>query len=103
MPFCVPEFFNIPFLNHIFFLHFNKNAEFTITNTEPALCTSAPTIRFSMPVTARTIATKLSAIENVRLHFMVVIIRFDNRIKCGSSLTSSSTRAISAASTAKLL
>ena len=38
--------------------------------------------------------------EKVRLHLMVTIIRLESPNKCGSSFTSSSTKAISAASTA---
>ena len=57
----------------------------------------------SLPVIARAMATKLRVIENVMLSFMVVIMRFDRAIRWGSSRTSSSTRAISAASTAMSL
>ena len=38
--------------------------------------------------------------ENIRLYFIVTIILFDNARRCGSSLISSSTKTISAASTA---
>ena len=42
-----------------FCLHFNKNAELTMTSTEPALCTSAPTTGSSAPVIASTMAVKV--------------------------------------------
>lgn len=38
-----------------------------ITTTEPALCTSAPTTGFRIPVMARTIARKFNPIEKLRL------------------------------------
>ena len=47
----------------------------TITSTEPALWTSAPTTGPSRPVMASRIAKKLRAMEKVRLHRMVDIIR----------------------------
>lgn len=40
---------------HYFFLHFNKNTEFVITNTEPALWTNAPTTGFKVPMMAGTV------------------------------------------------
>ena len=45
-----------------------------ITNTEPALCTSAPTTGPMMPVMAKMMATKLSVRENVRFSLMTVKI-----------------------------
>ena len=90
-------------LTYLFFLQFKSNAEFVITSTEPALCTNAPTTGSSTPVIASTIATKLSVSENVRLSFIVPIIRFASAVRCGSSRISSLTRAMSAASTAMSL
>ena len=63
------------------FLHFNSNAEFIITSTEPALWTSAPTTGFRIPVIASTMARKFSPIEKLKLSFIVVIIRLDRDIK----------------------
>lgn len=80
--------------------HFNKNAELIITSTEPQLWTNAPTMGLRIPVIARMIARKFKPIEKVRLYFMVVIMRLDSAIRCGSSLISSLTSAMSAASTA---
>ena len=60
-----------------FFFHFSRKAEFVITSTDPALCTSAPTTGFSVPLMASTIAKKFSAMEKLMLHLMVVIIRLD--------------------------
>ena len=71
-----------------------------MTTTDPALCTNAPTTGFNIPVMANKIARKLRPKEKIKLHLMVIIILFDNEIKCGNSLMSSSTRTISAASTA---
>ena len=48
-----------------------------ITSTDPALCTSAPTTGFSVPLMASTMAKKFSAMEKLMLHLMVVIIRLD--------------------------
>ena len=62
---------------HVFFLHFNSNAEFMITRTEPALCTSAPITGPRSPVMARVMAIKFKVMENVRLILMVVIIRLE--------------------------
>ena len=80
--------------------HFSSSAELRMTSTEPALWTSAPTTGLSVPAMARKMARKFSPIEKVRFMRMVVIIRRDSAIRCGSSFTSSSTSAISAASTA---
>ena len=74
-----------------------------MTSTEPALWTSAPTTGFKMPVIAKTIAMKFRAMENVKLHLMVTIMRFARRKRWGSSLMSSLTSAMSAASTAMSL
>lgn len=79
-----------------FFLHVNKNAELVITSTEPALWTRAPTTGFKVPVIASVMARKLSAIKKAILHLIVVIIRRERAIRCGSSFTSSSTSAMSA-------
>ena len=68
---------NLTMYDHVLFLHFNKSAEFTMTRTEPALCTSAPTTGFKIPVIASTMARKFKAIEKVRLHLMVTIIRLE--------------------------
>ena len=80
-------------------LHFSSRAEFVMTSTLPALWTSAPTTWFSVPV----MAMKLSVSENVILSLMVRIMRLESAMRCGSSVTSSSTSAISAASTAMSL
>lgn len=96
---CFSDYFDC----HYFFLHFNKNAEFVITNTEPALWTRAPTMGFRIPVMARTIAIKFKVIEKVMFSLMVVIMRLERAMRWGSSFTSSSTRAMSAASTAMSL
>lgn len=84
-------------------LHFSSRAEFVMTSTLPALWTSAPTTGFSVPVMASTMAMKLSVSENVILSLMVRIMRLESAMRCGSSVTSSSTSAISAASTAMSL
>ena len=55
-----------------------------MTSTEPALWTSAPTTGFKMPVIAKTIAMKFRAMENVRLHLMVTIMRFARRKRWGA-------------------
>lgn len=65
--------------------------------------TGAPTTGFSVPVMASTMAMKLSVSENVILSLMVRIMRLESAMRCGSSVTSSSTSAISAASTAMSL
>ena len=36
-----------------------------MTSTDPALCTSAPTTGFRVPLMAKTMAAKFSAIEKV--------------------------------------
>ena len=59
-----------------FFFHVSRTAEFKMTATEPALCTSAPTTGFNIPVIARTIAIKFKDNEKARLHLIVIIIRF---------------------------
>ena len=59
--------------------------------------------RMRIPVTARMMAIKFSVIENVRFRRMTDIILFERRRRWGSSFMSSSTRAISAASTAMSL
>ena len=64
------------------------------------MCTNAPTIGFKIPVIANTIAIKFSPIENDIFNFIVFIILFESDNRCGSSFTSSSTSAISAASIA---
>ena len=69
----------------------------TITITEPALCTKAPTTGFRIPVIARIMAMKFNVMEKVRLHLIVSIIRLESRSRCGSMWISSFTRAISAA------
>ena len=84
-------------------LHFSSRAEFVMTSTLPALWTSAPTTGFSVPVMASTMAMKLSVSKNVILSLMVRIMRLESAMRCGSSVTSSSTSAISAASTAMSL
>ena len=84
-------------------LHFSSRAEFVMTSMLPALWTSAPTTGFSVPVMASTMAMKLSVSENVILSLMVRIMRLESAMRCGRSLTSSSTSAISAASTAMSL
>ena len=71
-----------------------------MTSAEPALWTSAPTTGSSVPMMASAMAMKLSVMEKVKLSLMVVIIRLERATRCGSSFTSSSTSAISAASTA---
>ena len=48
-----------------FNFHFKSNAELVITNTDPALCTSAPTTGFNFPVIASVIARKFSAMGGV--------------------------------------
>lgn len=58
-----------------------------ITTTEPALCTSAPTTGFRIPAMARTIARRFNPMEKLRLHLIVIIIRLDKAIRCGSSLS----------------
>lgn len=60
-----------------FNFHFKSNAELVITNTDPALCTSAPTTGFNFPVIASVIARKFSAMEKVILTLMVVIMRLE--------------------------
>lgn len=64
-----------------FNFHFKSNAELVITNTDPALCTSAPTTGFNFPVIASVIASviarKFSAMEKVILTLMVVIMRLE--------------------------
>ena len=52
-----------------------------MTNTEPALCTNAPTTGFKIPRMARMIARKFSAMEKVRLQRIVNIIFRDRAIK----------------------
>ncbi len=74
-----------------------------MTSTLPALWISAPTTGFSVPVMASTMTMKLSVSENVILSLMVRIMRLESAMRCGSALTSSSTSAISAASTAMSL
>ena len=74
-----------------------------MTSTEPALWTSAPITGPRSPVMARAMARKLRPMENVRFTLMVVIIRLESDSRWGSSRISSSTRAISAASTAMSL
>lgn len=71
--------------HHAFFLHFNKSAELMMTNTEPALCTSAPTTGLSTPVIARAMAIKFRVMEKVRLHRMISIMRRASRSRWGSS------------------
>ena len=66
---------------HFRFLHFNSNAEFIITSTEPALCTNAPTTGFKIPVIASAMARQFSPIEKLKFSFIVVIIRLDRDIK----------------------
>ena len=75
----------------------------TITSTDPALCTRAPTMGLRIPVIARTMAMKFKVMEKVRLHLMVTIILQARSSRWGSSLISSPTRAMSAASTAMSL
>lgn len=65
----------------LFACHFNRNAELTITRTEPALCTRAPTTGFKIPVIARAIAAKFKIIEKLIFNLIVVIIRFDRANK----------------------
>lgn len=57
----------------------------------------------SVPMMASTMATKLSSMENDMFSRIVVIIRCESAIRCGSSRTSLSTSAMSAASTAMSL
>ena len=64
---------------HYFFLHFNKNAEFVITSTEPALCTRAPTTGFNAPIIAMAINFKV--IEKIMLSLMVVIMCLDSDVR----------------------
>ena len=64
-----------------FNFHFKSNAELVITNTDPALCTNAPTTGFNFPVIASVIARKFSAMEKVRLQRIVNIIFRDRAIK----------------------
>lgn len=64
-----------------YYFHFIRNAEFTITIKEPALCTNAPITGLRIPVIARPIAIKLSVIENIRFNFIVFIIFFERLIK----------------------
>ena len=71
--------------------------------TLPELCTSAPMTGSITAVMARMMATKFSAMEKVRLHFIVSIMRFARRCRCGSSRSSSPTRTMSAASMAMSL
>ncbi len=71
-----------------------------ITSTDPALWTRAPTTGFRIPVIASMMAAKFKVMENARLHLIVIIIFLDRETRCGSSLMSSFTRAMSAASTA---
>src|SRR5699024_4039594 len=92
-----------PFFDGHFLFHFSRKAEQVMTSTDPALWTRAPTTGFKVPLIARTMATKFSAMEKVMLTLMVVIIRLDRAMRWGSSFTSSSTRAMSAASTAMSL
>ena len=56
-----------------------------MTITLPALWTRAPITGSNTPVMARTIATKLSAIENVRLHLIVTIMRFERLRRWGNA------------------
>lgn len=86
-----------------FRFQFSSNAELIITNTDPALCTSAPATGFKIPRIASVIARKFNPMEKLILHLIVIIIRLDHATRCGNSLTSSSTSAISAASTAMSL
>ena len=60
----------------LFFLpHFSRKTELTITTTEPALWTNAPATGFNIPPTASMMAMKFRAMENVRLHLIVRIMR----------------------------
>ncbi len=88
------------FVTTYFLFQRSKSAELIITNTEPQLCTKAPMTGFRIPVIASMIATKFNVIEKVRFNLIFVIIFFASPIKCGTSLISSSTSAMSAASTA---
>ena len=63
------------------FLHFSRNAEWIMTRTLPALCTSAPMTGFKTPVIASTIAAKFSAMEKIRLSRIVFIIFLDSDTK----------------------
>ena len=51
-----------------------------MTTTDPALCTNAPTTGFNTPVIANKIARKLRLKEKIKLHLMVIIILFDNKL-----------------------
>lgn len=74
-----------------------------MTSTLPALWTSAPITGPSMPGMARPMARKFRHIEKAILSFIVVIMRLLRRSRCGSSVISSFTRAMSAASIAMSL
>ena len=53
----------------------NNLAELIITNTDPQLCTNAPTTGFSTPVIAKIMAIKFRPMEKLIFTLMVVIIR----------------------------
>ena len=57
---------------------FKSRAELIMTSTLPALCTSAPTTGFRIPVMASTMARKFNPIEKLRLHLMVSIILLES-------------------------
>lgn len=57
-----------------------------MTSTEPALWTKAPTTGSRILLMARAMAMKLSTMENVILHLIVVIIRFESATRWGSAL-----------------
>ena len=62
-----------------FFFQRNKNAEWAMTNTEPALCTNAPSTGLSVPDMASRMAAKFSAMEKAILYWMARIILWESR------------------------
>ena len=52
-----------------------------MTNTDPQLCTSAPTTGFKIHVMARMIATKFNSMEKDKLNLILFIIFPDSANK----------------------
>ncbi len=57
-----------------------------MTATEPTLCTSAPRTGFRIPVLARAMARKFSAMDAIRLILIVCIVFFARCKRGGISL-----------------
>lgn len=58
---------------------------YNIVNNNATTNIIAPITGSNVPMIANTIATKFNVMENVILSLIVIIIRFDKAIRCGSS------------------